>query len=377
MKNIVFVIESLHLGGAEKSLVTLLKNLDYTKYKVDLITFQPDGFFKNEVPQEVNHIVYQLPKLSLLDRIKFRVKRKLNKGRFHHAQLFWTIISKKLQRLDKKYDTAIAYNQGFATYFTNQFINASMKYAWINTDYFKAGYNITFDYPIYKNFNRIVTVSQEAYDSFTNELDKNRYHLEIQIIKDISDIDDIRIKANEKPNQIFNSNAIKINSVGRLVKYKGFDLAIEACKILVDKGYPIHWQIVGEGDERAALEHLIEQNHLKDSIRLIGATTNPYPYMKACDIYVQTSLFEGLGLTVIEASYLHKPIVTTNFPTAYGLLQHEKTGLICEMNAKSIADSIELLINNNDLRNKLINNLEQLENRDKEKTLNQVEKLIS
>jgi len=376
MKNIVFIIESLHLGGAEKSLVTLLNNLDYTKYKVDLITFQPEGFFKNEVPQEVNHIVYQLPKLSLLDRIKYGIKRKLNKGCYHHAQLFWTIISKKLQRLDTTYDIAIAYNQGFATYYTNQCINALMKYAWINTDYSKAGYNITFDYSIYKNFKQIITVSQDAYDSFTKVLNNFNFHIEIQIIKDISDKDEIRHKANETLDYKFNSHAIKINSVGRLVKYKGFDLAIEVSKILVDKGYPIHWLVVGEGNERTSLEQLIDQNHLKESIQLIGATKNPYPYMKACDIYVQTSLFEGLGLTVIEASYLNKPIVTTNFPTASEILKHEETGLICEMNAISIAESIERLINDNNLRNTLISNLENKENKDKEITLRQIEKLL-
>ena len=98
--------------------------------------------------------------------------------------------------------------------------------------------------------------------------------------------------------------------------------------------------------------------------------------MKACDIYVQTSLFEGLGLTVIEASILRKPIVCTNFPTAFGILKDGETGLIAEMTAESIAENIERLINDVELKNKLIANLSQQKNKDKEESLNKIDQLL-
>ena len=110
---------------------------------------------------------------------------------------------------------------------------------------------------------------------------------------------------------------------------------------------------------------------------MLGAKINPYPYMKACDIYVQTSLFEGLGLTVIEAAILQKPIVCTNFPTAYNILKDNETGLIAEMNPNAIAEQIEKLIKDESLRKKLISNLEQQENKDKEQSLLQFENLIN
>ena len=113
------------------------------------------------------------------------------------------------------------------------------------------------------------------------------------------------------------------------------------------------------------------------TFNLIGFRENPYPFIKNCDIYVQTSLFEGLGLTVIEASILNKPIVTTNFPTAFSILEHKKTGVIAEMNPEDIAFGIQRVINDNDFRKQLIENLENQVDNEKEKTLKKVKKLIT
>jgi len=128
----------------------------------------------------------------------------------------------------------------------------------------------------------------------------------------------------------------------------------------------IQWYIIGEGKERKSLEKLIHHNKLDSIFFLLGYKENPYPYMKSCDIYVQTSLFEGLGLTLIEASILQKPIVTTNFPTAHSIISHNKTGLICEMNSQSIAKSISNYIDNPQLKQKIVTNLKMMKNNDKE-----------
>lgn len=376
MKNIVFVIESLHLGGAEKSLVTLLQNLDYTKYSVDVITFQEGVFFKDSLPIQINHTVVSLPQISYLDRLQYWIRRKL-KSNIHSAQLFWTLISKYCKPINKHYDIAIAYNQGLATYFVGGFISSDKKYAWVNTDYIIAGYQMDLDYPIYIKFDKIIAVSPETKKSIEDALVNIHKTLEIDIIKDISDDPIIKAKAALPPEINFNKDIINILSVGRLVAAKGFDLAIEACKILIDKQYNVNWYIIGEGGERASLEKLIDDKNLNQYFFLLGASTNPYPYMKACDVYVQTSLFEGLGLTVIEASILQKPIVCTNFPTAFGILENEKTGLIVEMTPQSIASQIQRLINDQELKNRLIDNLSQVKNTDKKESLEKIKQLFS
>jgi glycosyltransferase involved in cell wall biosynthesis len=265
-KKIVFVIESLHLGGAEKTLVTLMQNLDYKKYDVDLITFNKDGFFNDFVPKEVNRIVVELPKLGWFDRVLFAFKRK-TVTKYHAAQLFWPIIKKYLIKVEKLYDVAIAYNQGFATYYVSDFLIASKKYAWLNINYDIAGYNIDFDFDFYLNFDEIICVSNEVKMTLDDKLGSKKYLVQTKYIKDIIEFDEILEKAKKIADYTFRSNVIKIVSVGRLAKQKAFDLAINACKILVQKGYNIEWLIVGEGAERKYLEELIKKNNLVNNMK--------------------------------------------------------------------------------------------------------------
>lgn len=376
-KRVVFVIESLHLGGAEKSLVTLLSNLDYSRYSIDLILFINGGIFEQFLPLEVNVIRDLYPKISFYSRVKYKMYKMIYKNTFHNASLFWKATNACFAANAKHYDIAISYSQGLATYYTATYINALKKVAWLNTDYQKAGFSIAFDYPYYKKYNQVVTVSNEAFKSFNEVLKSNNYQLEQQVIKDIIDENFLKLQANKNNLSLFNEDEINIVTVCRLAKEKGLFLAIESCKNLIHKGYKVHWYIVGEGSERNYVEHLIKNYKLECNFTLVGMTENPYPYMKSCDIYVQTSLFEGLGLTVIEASYLNKPIVCTNFPTVYGILEHEKTGLIAEMNAIDIANKIERLILDKNLTKLLINNLANKENNDKEISLQKVNEIFN
>lgn len=374
-RKIAFVIESLELGGAEKSLVTLLQNLDYSRYEVDLISLKPEGFFKDFVPEEVARVIIQMGEIGFIDRIRFAIEKKLYKN-YHSAQLHWKNFKKYFTAVERKYDIVIAYNQGFATYFVSEFIEAPKKYAWVNTDYQKAGYNIEFDYPIYKSFDKIITVSPEGKISLESALQKMGKSLNIEVIKDITDEKVLHKQALLPMKVDFLENKVNIVTVARLVEYKGLSLAIDACRILKSKKFPVNWYIIGEGVERKNLATQIQEKELTEDFFLLGADANPYPYMKNAEIYVQTSLFEGLGLTVIEAALLHKPIVSTNFPTVYGIIEDEKTGLIAEMNAEDIAEKIESLILNPDLRNRLIENLKNQKNSDKETTLRKVQELL-
>ena len=374
---VVFVIESLDIGGAEKSLTSLLQALDFTRYKVDLIIFKPYGHFTKFVPPQVEIIQRYYPKINLLNRAKFYFQRK-TKPEFHSAQLFWNIIKDKFKyvKSDKKYDVAIAYSQGFSTYYTERYIRADKKLAWLNTDYSKAGYNIKYDYPIYKNFDVIVAVSAAAKDVLKTELEHIKKDLNVLVVKDIVDPEILLRHSELEPLHKFNQNRINIVSVGRLENVKGFTLAIEACKILVNKGHSIMWYLIGEGQERKKLETLIQNYDLSDHFILVGENPNPYPYMARSDIYVQTSAYEGLGLTIIEAASLCKPIVCTNFPSANGILEDEKTGLIVSMEAQSIAAGIIRLIEDTDLRTQLIRNLSRKENKSMANTLSRIDVLL-
>ena len=375
-KTILFFIESLDVGGAEKSLVSLLNNADFSNYNVDLMMLKK-GAFSHEVPGYVKIIFLNKLQPSLLQRLRFNLLKVINLKKLHPAQYFWKVYGKNFKMEPKTYDVAIAYSQGFSTYFVAEKVSATRKYTWLNTDYQKMGYQISSDYPFYKCFNKIIAVSHSVLESFNVALQNINRSLPVDIIKDITDKKTLEVQANQPLKTKFPADRVNIVSVGRLVPPKGFSLAVSACAILKSKGYSINWYIIGEGAARNNLEQQIAKENLKDQFFLLGADANPYPYMKACDIYVQTSLFEGLGLTVIEASCLNKPIVCTNFPTVYGILVDDQTGLISEMTAESVAAQIERLINHPDLRQFLSSNLLNQENTDKEISLEKIEKLLS
>ncbi|WP_194767565.1 glycosyltransferase [Tamlana sp. I1] len=366
MKKILFFVESLHCGGAEKSLLSLLNNIDLSRYDINLMVFVKGGEFEKFVPQGID-IKHADVNIGAFERIKFKLLRFLDiKNKNHNAQLFWKSINSKIPKNEEAYDLAIAWGQGFATYYVSQKINAVKKLAWVNIDYKKAGYNWKMDLDLYKNFNKVVGVSDFVKESMQQFLPNEQ----VISIRNIIDPDEITNRAELPKKDTFCDNCINIVSVGRLAKQKGFELAIRAMKILTNENSKkIHLYIIGEGPERAFLENEIETNMMSENCTLLGFRDNPYPYIKAADIYLQSSWFEGLGRTIIEAGLLCKPIVTTNFPTAHSILKQEKTGLIVNMTPIDIANGLKRIIDNNDFKNTLIHNLKHQEDNEKEKTL--------
>lgn len=369
-KKILFVIDSLGCGGAEKSLVSLLSLLDYDKYEVDLQMYNPDGMFKKLVPKEVNILsnlkFYDFINLpfykqicsfkfnKLISKLKFSYYVRNNKENLHGAQLFWKACGNAIDVLENKYDIAIAYNQGFSTYFVAEKVNANKKLAWVNTDYIKAGYDANIDRKFYEKFNNIVAVSDGGKEVLENCF--TEFKQKIVVINDINNAELIEKMADQK--NVFSDideSVVKIVTVGRLVPSKGYDLAIDACKILSkNKKFKFKWYVLGDGSERSNIEKSILDNNLQDKFILLGAVDNPYPYIKNADVYVQTSRFEGFGLAIAEARILNTPVVTTNFDVVYNQMINEKNGLVVDMNSESIANGIINFITNKQLKNNVI-----------------------
>jgi len=365
-KKIVFFVESMHCGGAERSLLSLLSNLDADKYNIDLFVIRKGGEFEKFIPEWIKYKSLDL-NFSLIGRVKYKLHSLLN-SKTHKAQLFWRSFKNEIKTYEETYDIAVGWGQGFATYFTAEKIKAKRKYAWVNIDYEKAGYQFKYDKEIYEHFDKIIGVSEFVKQSMQKHiLSNNVIH-----IRNIIDAVDINSRANDKKSVEFDQDKLSLVSIGRLAKQKAFDLTIKAAKVLSDQKVDFKWYIIGEGTERKYLEDLISEYALEDKVLLLGFRDNPYPYIKACDIYVQTSAFEGLGRTLIEASILCKPIVTTNFPTAYGLVEDGKTGFITEMQPEKIAEMIKLLYTDKELYLKMIETLSSKTDNEKQKTLEKV-----
>lgn len=353
----MFFIDSLGCGGAEKSLVSLLPLLDYNRLEVDLMMVNGGGIFECHIPESVNVIPFH--KEQGIHKIWFNVcllffslLLRLLPNR-HGAELRWITMSTAYSKMSQKYDVAIAYQQGFPTYYVATKVQAAKKYAWINVDMQKAGYNVTFNRCFYDKMNKVVAVSNTLHEM----LEKTGYvaSQKLYTIYDILNVPFIRRMALEKVTGYkCPEGCTRLATVGRLVPQKNYPLAVETAKLLKERRLHFVWHFVGDGSDRPVVEKLIFQYGLQDCIHLTGMCSNPYPYMASCDIYVQSSGFEGFGLTLCEARILNKPVVSTNFPVVYSQIQDGRNGLIAEMTAESLADKIMLLVSNRKLREHLI-----------------------
>ncbi|MFR6064425.1 MAG: glycosyltransferase [Eubacterium sp.] len=373
MKRILFVIDSLVCGGAEKSLVSLLETLSQTEYTMDLMLLKRGGVFESLIPNNVNIVeppyyyrylqgekvksIFSLLKCKFY-RIYTSILLRLLKNKYSVPQIIFIGNRPAVQNEFKKlnYDVAVAYSQGVPTYIVADLIKAKKKFAWINCDYINTTYNKSFDYNYYKKVDYMVAVSKYVYDSLSAI--KSEYKQKRQYITDIIN-PKIILSSSElkKNNEVSAYSGFKIVTVGRLEWVKGYNLVVKAAKILKQNGLNFKWFIIGEGPERKNIEQEIATNHLENTICLLGLKANPYPYMKSADLYVQTSLKEGLGLTVIEAMILNKAIVCTNFTTANELINNHCTGEIVAIDANSIANKIIELYNDHEKISSLENNL--------------------
>lgn len=259
----------------------------------------------------------------------------------------------------KKYDVAIAYSQGMPTYYVANKVQATKKLAWINTDYVNTLYDKEIDYESYKKMYKIIAVSEHTKVSVSKI--RKEYKNKVDTILDIVDPTLICKMAEEYKVNEFDKSLVNLLTVGRLVTAKSFDIAIEVARLLKNSGYKFKWFGIGEGPERKKLQALIDKYKLNDYFILLGRKLNPYPYMKNCDLYVQTSIKEGFGLTVIEAKILKKPIVCTNFPTSKEIINHHVDGLIVEHEITSIYNGITKYLDDISFRQEIIKELTSIE----------------
>ena len=389
-KRILFVIDSLHSGGAEKSLVSLLSLFDYENYEVDLLTFKGGGLYVPLLSQNVKLIdspdIFNKMKLSISDLIKrkefkivlwrvntsisLRCKSKISDIK-HGAQLMWTSLNNVIPQLKPEYDVAIAYSQGTPTYYVAEKVSAKKKLCWVNIDYKFAGYNKDFDFKYYEKFNNIVAVSKVCTEVLKDVFPE--FKNKIVTIYDIISEDLINKMANENIGFDDNYNGIRILTIGRLVYQKGYEYAVEAAKFLKNRKIDFRWYVIGEGDLKDKLEKMVREYKLEENFKFLGTFTNPYPFIKQCDIYCQPSRFEGFGLAIAEARILNKPIVATNFDIVYDQINNGENGLISDMDGEALSKKIQLLIENKEIRQKITNNLRN----EKVGTEKEIEKIYS
>jgi len=365
-QQLLFVLPSLEAGGGEKSLVTLLNCINYEQYDVDLILFAPKGIFLKQLPKNVKLLYLnddyktftsglstaifsflKQGKLGLaISRLLFTLKSNGIKNKGKAEQYSWKHLKSSIVMPSKVYDVAIGFLEKSSIYFVVDCVNAKRKIGFIHNDYVKLNLEATFDLPYFKKLDKIATVSEQCVATLQEVFptQKDKMFLQYNIVSEA-----LIHKMAEEP-VIIDTTKPSLLSIGRLHPQKGFDIAVEAAVLLKKQGLNFVWNIIGEGAERIALEQAITKNGLEKQVVLLGIKENPYPYIKQATIFVQPSRYEGKSIALDEAKLLHKPIVVTNFTTAKDQITHLKNGVICAMDAQSLANALADLLQNESMQ---------------------------
>lgn len=390
MKNILIAIYGLGCGGAEKSLLSFLNALPKDRWKIDLLVASPHGMYMNQIPEYVHLLSgeYELENVTtrfqdrrkkicsvndLLNQINWIVHSRLLKdgGSLNHEEWRWNIWGRRIPQLKKEYDLALSYISG-TNYYVIDKVTAGKKVLWIHNEFEKLGYSYEFERPYYEKADRIVTISQACVESLLNVYPD--FKDKTLVLENISSKETIQSLAQLKPEDdpYFSCTDIKILSVGRLMEQKGFDYAIAAASLLKEKGIRFLWYVLGEGELRGRLQAQINRYGLESQFKLVGIRENPYPYMATCDIFAQTSRFEGKSIALDEAKILCRPILLTNYATAKASVNNGHNGIIVDMTPEAIAEGLEELAINSELRQEFTAQLQSEKNSNEEEIKNYI-----
>ena len=359
MKKIIFVIQSLGFGGAERSLVNLLHELPNDRYEVDVLLFRKKGAFLEQIPQWVR--VLETP-----DALKRLYSPLTKAGKYGCTKLVGTMVSKAVRKTRKEraafrwkhfyrkrvgsiagqYDVAIAYSGAEVMYLVRDCISAKKKLVWIHNDYRAAQYSYNDDLPYFADMDAIVSVSDECVNILRDEFPQ--YASRVCGIENITSSALVRTRAEAFVPDEYDAKTNILLSIGRMEAQKGFDLAVSAAAIMKKNQVNFRWYIIGEGKLRESLEQQIREECVEDCVILLGTRSNPYPYIKHATLLVQPSRFEGKSVVLDETKILSTPIVATDYPTVRDQILENQEGVITPMDPEGIAAGIGALLEDRD-----------------------------
>ena len=349
---IAVVIDSYARGGVAMAAQVFLQFLVQEHYEITL-------FVRNYEPDNM------LPVPDGVICLPWESKKKFSPVNQLHILLNWRNFGKKAiyqarcrKDFPGEYDCAIAYQMvaNDVTVVTLEKIRAKRKVLWLHGQKNFREKDLPFYDNLYAKADQIVCVSLDTEHRFRGLMPKCADKL--VTIHNLYDIPSIRARATAPAEGMdADSPAVKIVSVGRISKEKGFDRVPPVALALRDAGYDFHWYIVGDGNTRASVEADICAKSLQDCVHLLGHRSNPFPYVQQCNIYVQPSYTEGFCTSTMEAKILCKPVVATDVPGMREQFLDGENGLIVESSAEGIYEGIRQLLDNPALMQKIENNL--------------------
>ena len=374
---ILIAIHYMHLGGAEISLIGLLQALDPNKVNIDLFVYSHEGELMKLIPKYVN----VLPEIPAYQMFEHPMKEVLKKGHLSvflarmKAKMRMKSYLKKKQTIDQsaimgflgeevskvvpdinpsvEYDLAISFLTPHN--FVRDHVRAKKKICWIHTDYTRIDVNTELELPVWDSFDYVASISSDVTKTFLQVFPT--LAPKIIEIENILSSAFVRHRAEEFEADIDNKN-LNLLSIGRFTNQKNFDNLPDICRktleLLKDKNISLRWYIIGFGTDENLIRQKIAEAGMQEHVIILGKKSNPYPYIKACDIYVQPSRYEGKSVTVREAQMLCKPVVVTNYPTASSQIKNGNDGIIVPLDNEGCAKGLAEFILDTEKQNHII-----------------------
>lgn len=329
-KKILFVMNSLYGGGAEKVFQTLVNNLSIDKYDITVYSVNRDKIDKKIYRRDFSY--YYI--FNSGDSIKVKIENKIKLLIYNYLSpsIFYKLFIKG------KYDYEIAFIEGYATRIVSGSKNKkSKKYAWVHVDLINTPWtdiafkNRSEENECYRYFDKIFCVSKEVKNAFEKKYGINNVYVQYNPI----DEKGIIKKSNEF--NVQRNADIQLITLGRLVDQKGYDRLLRVVLKLKNEGYDnFNIWILGDGQKKQEYLSFISQNHLDNYITLCGFKDNPYPYIKASDAFICSSLSEGFSTVATESLILGKPIFTVECAGMAELFNGYNCGRIVENSEESL-----------------------------------------
>lgn len=361
------------------SLIGLLNALDPAKVNVDLFVYDHRGPLMEYVPSWVN----LLPQIGTYSVIERPLKETVLRGHLGVAlgRLYAKIKTRKFLRIHSKGDTysaSIQYVGDCVTPFLPKInkdveydmcisfltphnigidkVTAKKRLAWIHTDYSTVNIDVASELRVWGAYDYIASISPTVSDAFIRRFPS--LSNKIIEIENILPSDYILKRSVEFDASSKMAGTPSILSIGRLCTAKNYDNVPDIARRMVENGLTgLKWYIIGSGIDESLIRNKIVEADMVDHVILLGKKDNPYPYIKACDIYVQPSRYEGKSVTVREAQILGKPVVVTNYPTAKSQINDGVDGIIVPLDNEGCASGLIDFVQNWQLQEFIVDNL--------------------
>lgn len=360
-KKILIRIGSLRHGGAEKVLVTFLKNLPKDKYEIDLLLNLYSGKYLTDVPHWVNVMYLNRGEMITTNRPK-DIPTKIYRVVYQRLLKKYPKILYKRKLKNKVYDIEFAAIHGFKDEVLNSPLKSSKKLMWIHNDLTQVSGYTPEKIRHFFLYDKVMVISEKIQQTFLdlakNETEKQR----IVRIYNPLDTNEILTKS-EIPalHYTFDRAIPTFISVGTVFPQKGFDRLLKVHKRLLDEGFQHKVLIVGDGYDFENVKKLRTDLGVDKTATMLGFTDNPYPYFKAADYYILSSRYEGFPTVLFEAITLKKNIISTDVSGVKEMLDNGRLGLITENSEEGIYQGMKQALSNPEHFKSYQDNLEHYE----------------